>query len=155
MRNSRRQSPVTIYADRPCRGITWRDMPGPNGEAKKLAFALFRRGKHPLNAKCEDLEGEILRQRLQQLLVAGRAKGAVCTRSANSLPMEPGSWRESLYHQKAHFVFDGHLQAICGAGVPAGMPWVQTTYLPQCGRCMPHASNNQKPPHHAQTIQNG
>lgn len=72
------------------RGITWKDMPGPDHTAQRINFTLFRRGKHPLNAKCGDLEGPALIQRFKELnayLVANGKKG--------------GDWRKKSQQTKS------------------------------------------------------
>lgn len=62
-------------ADKVHRGITWRDFP-MKGDVmgRKLAFAEFCRGTHPLCGKSEGLEGEALKRRLQELAAKRRKK---------------------------------------------------------------------------------
>jgi len=56
------------------RGVTWRDLPGANGETKRLNLALMKRGKYPPPSWKipADLEGMALRQMIEE-----RAKGCV------------------------------------------------------------------------------
>lgn len=57
------------------RGITWRDFPGnKDNDAKKFAFAEFKRGLHFLNAFTEGLEGETLKSKLAELSKDKRLK---------------------------------------------------------------------------------
>ncbi len=62
--------------DRVHRGITWHDFPMTSGgeTLRKLAFAEFCRGKHPLCGKSEGLEGQALKTRLQELAEMRRKK---------------------------------------------------------------------------------
>ena len=49
------------------RGITWRDVPGHDEHLQKLNFALLKRGMLNGHKCCRSLEGEALKQRLQEL----------------------------------------------------------------------------------------
>lgn len=71
--------------DRVHRGITWQDFPMTSGGemVRKLAFAEFCRGKHPLCGKSEGLEGEALKARLHELAAIRRKKfGTFTARTA-------------------------------------------------------------------------
>ncbi|MCX6847895.1 MAG: hypothetical protein NTY98_03150 [Verrucomicrobia bacterium] len=49
------------------RGITWRDVPGHDESIQKLNFSLLKRGLLRGHKSCRPLEGEELRQRLQDI----------------------------------------------------------------------------------------
>lgn len=57
------------------RGITWREFPGSDSAEKRINFTLFRRGRHPLNRRCEGLEGAALVARLSALVEIQRVNG--------------------------------------------------------------------------------
>lgn len=49
------------------RGITWQDVPGHDESIKKLNFALLKRGMLSGHKCCKRLEGEALKNRLEEL----------------------------------------------------------------------------------------
>lgn len=59
------------------RGITWRDFPGNRDTLmRRIDFAQFKRGVHPYNAACGDLEGAALKQKLHELAAAAQKQFA-------------------------------------------------------------------------------
>lgn len=59
------------------RGITWVDYPGSDVMEKKLNFYLFRKGKHQYCKRLGDLEGDTLREQLQELSRSNRERGSL------------------------------------------------------------------------------
>ena len=57
------------------KGVTWREMPGKNGESQRLNFSLFRRGQGAYARQCEGLEGPALIAKLQELSAQRRKNG--------------------------------------------------------------------------------
>jgi len=70
------------------RGITWRDFPGNCEDNKRLAFTLFKMGRHDYHPHCGELEGEALKARLIEL---GRTK-SLRWRSLNARTWGHGSF---------------------------------------------------------------
>lgn len=58
------------------RGITYHDFPGSDNMEKRMNFSMFRRGAHPFNVHCGELEGRPLREKLEQLSAKNRENGS-------------------------------------------------------------------------------
>ncbi len=77
------------------RGITWQDVPGHDESIQKLNFALLKRGMLRGHKCCRPLQGEVLKQRLQELSQRnrdnsqGRREQSRQRRKANPRPKPP------------------------------------------------------------------
>lgn len=67
----------TVAVDVVFRGITWEDYPGSDRIEKRMNFFLFRRGSHQYCKRLGELEGDALREKLQELSRPNRERGSL------------------------------------------------------------------------------